>query len=157
MKSNKKVKTSAKKRSVKRTQASALEKAFAEAYADGTVMGVSFDPQPLRAKWNGFCYVFEGPEEQEIQKLKLENGRLRQENERLNSEAIEQAGLAQDAEFAMQEAEKDQQELKRQLEAWKAEALRLGLWQSAVDSRSVAFDYVSDLKTTVRTLSKFVN
>ena len=84
--------------------------------------------------------------------------KLQLENERLNSEAIEQAGLAQDAEFAMQEAEKDAQELKNQLAAWKNEALRLeSLWKSAVDSRSVAFDYVSDLKTTVRTLAKFVN
>ena len=80
--------------------------------------------------------------------------KLQLENERLNSEAIEQAGLAQDAEFALQGAEKDVQELA----AWKNEALRLeSLWKSAVDSRSVAFDYVSDLKTTVRTLAKFVN
>lgn len=51
---------------------------------------------PIRAEWDGKKYGIITPESQEIRRLKLEV-------ERINSESIEQMGIAQDTEAALQE------------------------------------------------------
>lgn len=86
-------------KSKSKKKVSKASKQFKKSLAEGLDKSPSifFDNGcPLRAEWNGECYVIISPEYLEIRRLKLEV-------ERINSESIEQMGIAQDTEAALQE------------------------------------------------------